>query len=53
MWLVGSHFPDQGPNQGTTSVKLLSPDHWTSKEFPGRNFFLIEMQLIHLLLFSC
>ena len=32
--LVGSQFPDQGSNPGSTAVKALSLNHWTARGFP-------------------
>ena len=33
MQFAGSQFLDQGINWGIT-VKVLSPNHWTTREFP-------------------
>ena len=34
IWLVGSYFPHQGLNSGPLAEKVLSPTHWTTREFP-------------------
>ena len=48
-WLVGSWFPDQrlnpGPQHGVLTtgkygvVKAWSPNHWTTREFPRRQYY--------------
>ena len=38
-WLAGSWFPNKGLNPGPGS-NMLSPNHWTSREFPEKPFFL-------------
>ena len=41
-WFVRSWFPDQGLK---SAVKAPSPNHWTSREFPGPFVFLIKRYL--------
>ena len=39
MELVGSYFPEQpGIESKLPAVKVLSPNHWTSREFPRLHF---------------
>ena len=35
-----SQFPNQGSNPCSWQWKLLSPNHWTTGEFPKANFYL-------------
>ena len=34
-WLVGFEFLEQGLNLDLPAVKILSPNHWTTREFPS------------------
>ena len=44
-WLAGPQFPHQGSNSGPLAVRVLSPSHWTAREFPGTTFSITDFLL--------
>ena len=40
---MGFEFLEQGLNLGLLAVKILSPNHWTMREFPSFSTFFFPL----------